>query len=298
MRETKYRAKHKGTGEWYYGSSLTDDLAEGGRYDFSLSLFWLTVEREQLDVNTVGANNYYTSRQNCDYINDVANKVFIIDDKCVGSNYVACKQNEASSFIADFFNNGQIVGKCGVECIEDTDCNQDVQDVRYGCDKKDSLNIVEKNVCLNNICSFKTDIDNIGKILGKCGVECLTDTNCNDDFVNETCEDMNSVDVLTNNFCSDENVCSFSVSKTDNGIILDKCNVECLANIDCVSYCGDKQPTCDTGICGCSYQIDSTNYIKIFLLEYKYIAMFVAFLIVGIYAITRKTKKRGKKRRS
>lgn len=50
----KFRARHKETGEWYYGSSLITDINQGDDYNLTLSLFWLQVEKGWLDPETVG----------------------------------------------------------------------------------------------------------------------------------------------------------------------------------------------------------------------------------------------------
>ena len=54
MREIKFRAWHKETGEWYYGSSLITDINQGDGHCLTLSLFWLKVEKGWLDIKTVG----------------------------------------------------------------------------------------------------------------------------------------------------------------------------------------------------------------------------------------------------
>jgi len=54
MREIKFRARHKETGEWYYGSSLIVDINQGDDHNLTLSLFWLQVEKGWLDSETVG----------------------------------------------------------------------------------------------------------------------------------------------------------------------------------------------------------------------------------------------------
>ena len=54
MREIKFRARHKETGEWYYGSSAITDIHQGDDYNLTLSLFWLQVEKGWLDPKTVG----------------------------------------------------------------------------------------------------------------------------------------------------------------------------------------------------------------------------------------------------
>ena len=54
MREIKFRARHKETGEWYYGSSLITDINQGDEHTLTLSLFWLQVEKGWLNAGTVG----------------------------------------------------------------------------------------------------------------------------------------------------------------------------------------------------------------------------------------------------
>ena len=54
MREIKFRARHKETGKWYYGSSLITDINQGDEYTLTLSLFWLQIEKGWLDPETVG----------------------------------------------------------------------------------------------------------------------------------------------------------------------------------------------------------------------------------------------------
>ena len=51
MREIKFRAKDKTTGNWYYGSSC---VKERKGADVPLSIFWLWFEMGVLDPKTVG----------------------------------------------------------------------------------------------------------------------------------------------------------------------------------------------------------------------------------------------------
>lgn len=53
-REIKFRARHKETGKWYYGSSLYTDFRTPSDYILPLSAFWQQVERGSLDTETIG----------------------------------------------------------------------------------------------------------------------------------------------------------------------------------------------------------------------------------------------------
>lgn len=55
-REIKFRARHKETGKWYYGSSLYTDFRTPSDYILPLSAFWQQVEEGSLDTKTVGGH--------------------------------------------------------------------------------------------------------------------------------------------------------------------------------------------------------------------------------------------------
>ena len=222
----------------------------------------------------------------CDYY-----ECYPSDTKCVGNNYYVCDNNKWS-------NQGNIKTKCDVDCLIDSDCNDDIFVVSYCEDKQNATNFLDY-FCDDTTfsCDKKSNVKLDEIKLDVCGVECIIDDDCDLDFVNETCEGLDNVFTSTDNYCLD-NICSSNITIDNKGHIENKCNVECFANIECIDYCDDKQPTCSDGICTCSYQIPADYTFDKFFLEYRYVAMFVGFLIVGICIIFRKTKKRGKKRRS
>ncbi len=59
-REIKFRARHKQTGEWYYGTNQPLDMENPDGFLWPLNLFWLEVEHGLLDKETVGQ---YTGRK-------------------------------------------------------------------------------------------------------------------------------------------------------------------------------------------------------------------------------------------
>jgi len=72
--------------------------------------------------NTLGANNYYTNLKECDYLYSYNTGLFAIEEICLGYNYKKCKLDGIAKWINGWDTPQIVVGKCGVECLKDTDC--------------------------------------------------------------------------------------------------------------------------------------------------------------------------------
>ena len=118
-------------------------------------------------VRTPSSNNYYTNLAQCDYIWNPDSSSWDIDTECFGTEYKECVKNQISQWIAGW-ESKILLGKCGVECLDDSDCPKDSFIGNKSClDTK----IVQKfgdNYCNNYKCSYSESV----KTLETCDYKC------------------------------------------------------------------------------------------------------------------------------
>lgn len=138
------------------------------------------------------------------------------ENKCINNDYYVCNSDY------EWINNGKVINQCDVQCLDHSDC--DIYDGFVGEQYCDGITLVQKYDdynCVGMSCTppsvnqvFK-DIRNIGLEVGKCGVECLTDSDCNNDgYVGEKyCQDNNVFYNYEDYYCSinDSNTCKFEL---------------------------------------------------------------------------------------
>jgi len=120
---------------------------------------------------------------------------------CSGKEYILCL--EQSDGCKDEVNKGKLIGKCSVECLKDSDCNSDKKCEDNKCVEEECEDECSSNSCSGKeyiVCSEQSDgckdeINN-GKVIDKCSVECLTNSDCSS---NQKCE---------NNLCAENEVTS------------------------------------------------------------------------------------------
>jgi len=136
------------------------------------------------------SDNFYTRQSSC----------FKGDDKCVGSSYSVCK--DSSSYIWKYVSAGEVVGKCGVECIAGQ----------------------EKCVGLKQfICSNNKWVEQ-AYIIGKCGVECLSKSDCPAAIIREKKCSEDDITIESTSYSCESNKC---IQKIENNII-QTCQYGCL----------------------------------------------------------------------
>jgi len=165
--------------------------------------------------------------------------------KCVGYKYYTCGNYDSDPCLE--WSSGKIkIGKCGVECITNSDCPSGYTCSNYKCEFEGECYSGETKcegyyyyVCEDGEWDYK------GIVIGKCGVECYSgDTRC-----------------AGYNYY----VCS-NYEWNNEGKVIGECGVECITNSDCPSgytcsnykceltekTCEDfgyfsNPPTCDSG---------------------------------------------------
>ena len=105
------------------------------------------------------------------------------ENSCDGYNFISCLKQEDGCY--DAVNKGKVVGACQVQCLDNSNCILGMECVNYKCenieqcsdecsqDSCDNGNFVQ---CIESDgCKQKVDQ---GKVVGKCGIECLSDAHC------------------------------------------------------------------------------------------------------------------------
>ena len=107
---------------------------------------------------------------------------------CEGKSHVACLKQEDGC--KDKISKGKVIGECGVECLEDFNCEQGEECNSNKCERSCSDECSSTGCeglyyvkCVVGTDGCK-DKESREKIKGKCGVECLEDSDCSSD---ETC---------------------------------------------------------------------------------------------------------------
>lgn len=107
-------------------------------------------------------------------------------DTCKNFDYEECVEKENGCKYK--LTRGKLMGKCSVECLEDSGCIDGNKCVNYKCKTKSDTCT---NACTSDTCNeFKfiecildsngcRKQENRGEILGKCDVQCLTVSECN-----------------------------------------------------------------------------------------------------------------------
>jgi len=85
----------------------------------------------------------------------VESECFKGDEKCEGFDYYVCSNYK-------WEKKGKIIGKCGVECLRDTDCGGTVVSDNY-CYKGDVYRDVTRNLCQNYKCIQQTERELVEK---------------------------------------------------------------------------------------------------------------------------------------
>jgi len=110
------------------------------------------------------------------------------ESTCSGNDFIACeKQADGCN---DRVNKGKVIRACNIECLGDSDCHVlGMECVGYTCKYSESQCSDEcsQDSCesRNYIkCEFQADgckyKNNLGKVIGQCGVECLSDIHCSE----------------------------------------------------------------------------------------------------------------------
>jgi len=168
------------------------------------------------------------------------------ETKCVGYDYYTCGNYDDDSCL-EWANEGVTIGKCGVECVENSDCPSGYICSNFKCEYGGECYSGEtKCEGYNYYVCEDGEWDYRGKVVGKCGVECSSgETKC---------------------VGYDYYMCS-SYKWNNKGKVIGKCGVECLKNSDCLGgyscsnykciltekTCEDyghfsNPPTCDEGV--------------------------------------------------
>ena len=101
-------------------------------------------------------------------------------DYCSGRQFIQCSNTSDGS--NKKINQGKIIGKCGIECFNVSDCNKEDKCVNYQCcsDECQESRCVDtyyfQNCLTIDGCTKYTDKS---LVIGKCGVECQTSIDCN-----------------------------------------------------------------------------------------------------------------------
>ncbi len=102
-------------------------------------------------------------------------------NSCDGYKFISCetKDNGCKSEV----NKGYVKGKCGVKCVQDSDCgsNQNCESYKCKCSdtcSTDSCSGFEFISCESKLDGCKAPI-NKGLIRGKCNVDCVSNSDCN-----------------------------------------------------------------------------------------------------------------------
>ena len=137
----------------------------------------------------------------CDY-----QECYASDVKCVGFDYYVCENNK-------WLNTGKVNTKCNVECTDDSNCKADIFVVSYCENGQNKTNLLDYYCNETSFsCDKKSNVIADEFKVDVCGIECLEDTDCNLDYVNETCDGLDSVLRYTDNYCS-ENKCLINITE-------------------------------------------------------------------------------------
>jgi hypothetical protein len=154
------------------------------------------------------------------------------------------------------------------------------------------INECSEDLCLNGeyiACQTKSDgckdKVNKGKLLGKCGIICLSDNDCSstEKCNGNTCEAIECTNQCTADTCKGTTYLKCMTANTgckikeDMGIVKDKCGVECLKNSDCTS-----NKICSSHSCVNSGSMDLSDFPSMFIKD----GQFDGTLVVGANAPT------------
>ena len=172
------------------GCTPEEEQAAREKYLPEVEEFVKNVVQEELENYTI----------NITYPNETIEEPTCFDecsaDSCENNDYISCLKLEDGC--KDQSNKGIILDKCRVECITDNDCSSNGGCLDYKCEiNQEEVNTPEEETCVDEC--FDTDclgsdfIDcvsksdgcrdeiNKGKIVGKCGINCLTNSDCSID---------------------------------------------------------------------------------------------------------------------
>jgi len=125
-------------------------------------------------------------------------------DKCVGNNFTSL--GTCSNGLCSYKNNAIVLGKCGIECLNETKC---INNNYFECSSH----------------KFK----NMGIVKDKCNVKCIKDTDCYSNFSSQSsCIDGKIIKINENIKCESYN-CKYTQSED----ILNNCYFGCADSSTC-----------------------------------------------------------------
>jgi len=212
-------------------------------------------------------------------------------EKCVGTNSYSCENYK-------WQNKGVILNKCGVSCLRDSNCPAD-QKVREYCSSKGLYEEFRTYSCSNYRCVSRMDSQSKGYVLNKCGVECLSDSNCpEDDYAEDKyCKDNNVVQLFRDYRCE-----NYLISFTDEERVLEECDWKCEVGKCIVHICDEGETKCvgdELMICKdnefivqevCERGCEEGKCVVNFFADYKFYILTICFLVLLIGYSLRKKK--------
>ena len=187
------------------GCTPEEEQAAREKYLPEVEEFVKNVVQEELENYTI----------NITYPNETIEEPTCFDecstDTCENNDYISCLKKEDGC--KNKVNKGIILDKCRVECITDDDCSSNEECLDYKCEIKEIVCVDE---CFDTDCLGSDFIDcvsksdgcrdevNKGKIRFKCGIDCLTDSDCS---IDRKCKDYQCVICLINSDCTIDKKC-------------------------------------------------------------------------------------------